>query len=111
MYTNMYVHTPFFKEELGLLPLKDTQIYVYVCMYIHIYIWKHPPTRCRLDFGLEPGSGRPLHWKSLRSCSPSALGMYSEGPSTQLRTLVPTAIPFMLFGTRVLEYGALGPSG
>ena len=33
-------------------------------------------------------------------------------PSTQyLRLLVPTAIPFMVFGTRVLKYWVLGPLG
>ena len=35
-----------------------------------------------------------------------------EGPSTQyLRTLVPKTIPLMVFGTRVLKYWVLGPSG
>ena len=35
-----------------------------------------------------------------------------EGPSTQhLRTLVPKAIDGMVFGTRVLKYWVLGPSG
>ena len=35
-----------------------------------------------------------------------------EGPSTQyLRTLVPKAIKGMVFGTRVLTYWVLGPSG
>ena len=35
-----------------------------------------------------------------------------EGPSTQyLRTLVPKAIKGMVFGTRVLKYWVLGPSG
>ena len=34
-----------------------------------------------------------------------------EGPSTQyLRTLVSTAVPFMVFGTRVLKYWVLGHS-
>ena len=35
-----------------------------------------------------------------------------EGPSTQyLRTLVPKAIKGRVFGTRVLKYWVLGPSG
>ena len=35
-----------------------------------------------------------------------------EGPSTQhLRTLVPKTIPLMVFGTRVLKFWELGPSG
>ena len=35
-----------------------------------------------------------------------------EGPSTKyLRTLVPRTIPLMAFGTRVLKYWVLGPSG
>ena len=35
-----------------------------------------------------------------------------EGPSTQyLRTLVPKTIPLVVFGTRVLKYWLLGPSG
>ena len=35
-----------------------------------------------------------------------------EGPSTQyLRFLVPTATPFLVFGTRVLKCWVLGPSG
>ena len=35
-----------------------------------------------------------------------------EGPSTQyLRSLIPKAIPLMVFGTRVLQYWVLGPSG
>ena len=35
-----------------------------------------------------------------------------EGPSTQyLRTLVPNSILLMVFGTRVLKYWVLGPSG
>ena len=35
-----------------------------------------------------------------------------KGPSTQYsRTLVPKAMPFMVFGTRVLKYWVLGPSG
>ena len=35
-----------------------------------------------------------------------------EGPSTQyLRTLVPQTIFQMVFGTRVLKYAILGPSG
>ena len=37
---------------------------------------------------------------------------YSEGPSTQyLRTLVPKSTTLMVFGTRVLKYWVLGPSG
>ena len=37
---------------------------------------------------------------------------FPEGPSTQyLRTLVPKTIPSMVFGTRVLKYWVLGPSG
>ena len=37
---------------------------------------------------------------------------FPEGPSTQcLRILVPKTIPFMVFGTRVLKYWVLGPSG
>ena len=37
---------------------------------------------------------------------------YPEGPSTHcLRTLVPNTIPYMAFGTRVLKYWVLGPSG
>ena len=37
---------------------------------------------------------------------------YLEGPSTQyLRTLVPKATEGMFFGTRVLKYWVLGPSG
>ena len=36
----------------------------------------------------------------------------SQGPSTQcLRTLVPKAISLIAFGTRVLSYLVLGPSG
>ena len=35
-----------------------------------------------------------------------------EGPSTHhLRTLVPNTIPLLVFGTRVLKYWVLGPSG
>ena len=35
-----------------------------------------------------------------------------EGPSTQyLRTLVPHTIPLMVWGTRILKYWVLGPSG
>ena len=38
-------------------------------------------------------------------CSP-------EGPSAQyFRTLVPNTIQGMVFGTRVLKHGVLGPSG
>ena len=38
--------------------------------------------------------------------------VYPEGPSTQcFRTLVLKTIPFMVFGTRVLKYWVLGPSG
>ena len=37
---------------------------------------------------------------------------YPEGPSTRyLRSLVPETIPSMAFGTRVLTYWVLGPSG
>ena len=37
---------------------------------------------------------------------------YPEGPSTQhIRTLVPKTVKGMVFGTRVLEYWVLGPSG
>ena len=37
---------------------------------------------------------------------------FPEGPSTQyLRTLVPKTIALMVFGTRVLKYWVLGPSG
>ena len=37
---------------------------------------------------------------------------FPEGPSTQyLRTLVPNTIPLVDFGTRVLKYWVLGPSG
>ena len=37
---------------------------------------------------------------------------YPEGPSTQhLRTLVPNTIKGMVFGTRILKYCVLGPSG
>ena len=44
---------------------------------------------------------------------PRAFQQYSpEGPSTQyLRTLVPKAIPLMVFGTRVVEYWVIGPAG
>ena len=43
---------------------------------------------------------------------PHRLVHYPEGPSTQyLRTLVPKAINGMVFGTRVLNYWVLGPSG
>ena len=42
----------------------------------------------------------------------ACLRPYPEGPSTQyLRTLVPKTIPLMAFGTRVLKYWVLGPSG
>ena len=38
--------------------------------------------------------------------------LFPEGPSTQyLRSMVPKTIPLMVFGTRVLNYGVLGPSG
>ena len=38
--------------------------------------------------------------------------LFPEGPSTQyLRSLVPKTIPLMVFGTRVLKYWVLGPSG
>ena len=38
--------------------------------------------------------------------------LYPEGPSTQyLKTLIPTAIKGMVFGTRVLKHWVLGPSG
>ena len=41
-----------------------------------------------------------------------ALSHYPEGPSTQyLRTLVPNTIQGMAFGTRILKYWVLGPSG
>ena len=37
---------------------------------------------------------------------------FPEGPSTQyLRTLIPNTIPFMVFGTRVLKYWVLRPTG
>ena len=37
---------------------------------------------------------------------------FPEGPSSQyLRFLVPKTILFMVFGTRVLSYWVLGPSG
>ena len=49
----------------------------------------------------EPPVYRTYHFKE-----------YPEGPSTQYsRTLVPKAIKGMVFGTRVLTYWALGPSG
>ena len=39
-------------------------------------------------------------------------GSFPKGPSTQyLRTLVPKANKGMVFGTRVLQYWVLGPSG
>ena len=43
---------------------------------------------------------------------PSSRLTNSESPSTQyLRTLVPKTIPLVVFGTRVLKYWVLGPSG
>ena len=39
-------------------------------------------------------------------------GPYTKGPSTKyLRFLVPKTILLMVFGTRVLKYWVLGPSG
>ena len=49
--------------------------------------------------------GKPERGRLQESC-------YLEGPSTQYsRTLVPKASKGMVFGTRVLKYWVLGPSG
>ena len=43
---------------------------------------------------------------------PRVCNVYPEGPSSQdLRCLAPKTILLMAFGTRVLKYWVLGPSG
>ena len=52
-------------------------------------------------------------WPSSAFCFRTLAPLYlPEGPSTQyLRSLVPKTILLMVFGTRVLKYWVLGPSG
>ena len=60
--------------------------------------------------GLTPASEFISGASALREVDQRAQN--SEGPSTQyFRVLVPKTIPLMVFGTRVLKFWVLGPSG
>ena len=86
-------------------------MYIYICISLSLSL-----CQTRHLAGMQQSSDRSVQ------CTPARThlswwfrvicALLPEGPSTQdLRTLAPNHIPLIAFGTRVLKYWVLGPSG